>query len=93
MLGQSVGGLYRRYPRDDAGGCFTGRIIVISCLMVCRNSGGLLSRYGDVTTEGKTDEQIAEEGLAALENWMNELGLVMKISQLGCYRRDDRRHR
>lgn len=37
----------------------------------------------DVTTEGKTDEQIAEEGLAALENWMNELGLVMKISQLG----------
>lgn len=37
----------------------------------------------DVTTKGKTDEQIAEEGLAALENWMNELGLVMKISQLG----------
>ena len=37
----------------------------------------------DVTTEGKTDEQIAEEGLAALESWMNELGLVMKISQLG----------
>ena len=24
-----------------------------------------------------------EEGLKAMENWMNELGLVMNISQLG----------
>ena len=36
-----------------------------------------------VSTEGKTDAQIAEEGLAALENWMRELGLVMNISDLG----------
>ena len=36
-----------------------------------------------VSTEGKTDVQIAEEGLAALENWMRELGLVMNISDLG----------
>lgn len=32
---------------------------------------------------GKTDEQVAEEGLKALENWMHELGLVMHISELG----------
>ena len=32
---------------------------------------------------GKTDEQIAQEGLAAMENWMRELGLVMNISELG----------
>ena len=37
----------------------------------------------DITPEGKTDQQIAEEGLAAMESWMNELGLVMNISQLG----------
>lgn len=37
----------------------------------------------DVVPEGKTDQQIAEEGLAAMESWMNELGLVMNISQLG----------
>nr|WP_294468791.1 iron-containing alcohol dehydrogenase [uncultured Sellimonas sp.] len=37
----------------------------------------------DVDPSGKSDEQIAEEGLNAMENWMKELGLVMKISELG----------
>ena len=37
----------------------------------------------DVDPAGKTDEQIAQEGLAAMENWMRELGLVMNISELG----------
>lgn len=37
----------------------------------------------DVDAAGKTDEQVAEEGLAAMESWMNELGLVMNISELG----------
>lgn len=37
----------------------------------------------DVNPAGKTDEQVAEEGLAAMENWIHELGLVMKISELG----------
>lgn len=36
-----------------------------------------------VNPEGKTDEEIAEEGLKAMEGWMKELGLVMKISELG----------
>ncbi len=36
-----------------------------------------------VSEEGKTDEQIAEEGLSAMESWMNELGLVLKISEFG----------
>ena len=31
----------------------------------------------------KSDEQVAKEGLAAMEKWMNELGLVTKISSLG----------
>lgn len=37
----------------------------------------------DVDPEGKSDEQIAEEGLKAMEEWMKELGLVMNISELG----------
>lgn len=37
----------------------------------------------NVNPEGKSDKQIAEEGLAAMESWMKELGLVMNISELG----------
>ncbi len=37
----------------------------------------------DIDATGKTDEQVAEEGLAAMESWMNELGLVMNITELG----------
>ncbi|WP_028510891.1 iron-containing alcohol dehydrogenase [Ruminococcus sp. NK3A76] len=36
-----------------------------------------------ISPDGKTDEQLANEGLSAMESWMNELGLVMKISELG----------
>ena len=37
----------------------------------------------DVNGEGKTDEEIANEGLAKMEAWMKELGLVMNITELG----------
>ncbi len=37
----------------------------------------------DVDCAGKTDEQIAREGLDAMENWMREIGLVMNITDLG----------
>jgi len=37
----------------------------------------------DVDVTGKTDEQVALEGLQAMENWMKELGLVMNITELG----------
>lgn len=37
----------------------------------------------DVDVTGKTDEQIASEGLTAMENWMKELGLVLNITELG----------
>lgn len=36
-----------------------------------------------VNPKGKADEEIAEEGLKAMEAWMKELGLAMKISELG----------
>ena len=37
----------------------------------------------DVNPEGKSDEEIALEGLKAMEGWMRELGLAMTISELG----------
>ena len=37
----------------------------------------------DVDASGKTDEQVAREGLDGMESWMKELGLVMDLAQLG----------
>ncbi len=37
----------------------------------------------DVDVAGKTNEQVALEGLDAMESWMKDLGLVMNITDLG----------
>ncbi len=37
----------------------------------------------NVNPDGKTDMQVAEEGLQELESWMKELGLAMSLSELG----------
>ncbi len=36
-----------------------------------------------VDTNGKTDEEIASAGLDEMEKWMNEIGVVMNITELG----------
>lgn len=36
-----------------------------------------------VSPAGKSSEQIAEEGLAEMEKWMREIGVVMSLSELG----------
>ena len=36
----------------------------------------------NVNTEGKTDNEMALEGLSAMESWMRELGLAMTISEV-----------
>ena len=36
-----------------------------------------------VSAEGKSETQIADEGLAALEAWMREIGVAMNITELG----------
>ena len=36
-----------------------------------------------VCPEGKTDEEIANEGLAAMEAWMKKIGVVLSLSELG----------
>ena len=54
-----------------------------------------ISRYGlkkfvrfaenvwNVNASGKTEREIADEGLCRMSDWMRSLGLVMKISELG----------
>lgn len=37
----------------------------------------------NVNPQGKTQMQIAEEGLAVMEKWMRKIGLVMNLTQLG----------
>lgn len=37
----------------------------------------------NVNSNGKTEKQIAEEGLETMEKWMRKLGLVMNIMDLG----------
>lgn len=37
----------------------------------------------NVNPQGKTDEEIAGEGLDAMEAWMKEIGVVMNITELG----------
>ena len=39
-----------------------------------------------INPAGKTDMQIALEGLSAMESWMKKIGLVMNITQLGATR-------
>jgi alcohol dehydrogenase YqhD (iron-dependent ADH family) len=36
-----------------------------------------------IASDNKSDFQVAEEGLFAMERWMKELGLVMNITELG----------
>lgn len=37
----------------------------------------------NVNPEGKSDEEIAKEGLDRMEDYMNEIGLVMNVGELG----------
>ncbi len=37
----------------------------------------------NVKTDGKTDKEIAEDGIKSMEDWMRKIGLVMNIRELG----------
>lgn len=37
----------------------------------------------NVDAAGKTEEEVAAEGLSRMESWMKEIGLIMNITQLG----------
>ena len=82
MIGQSVGAY-----TDATHGMTLSAISMAYYRYICPFGLSKFKRYAinvwDVDPQGKSDEQIAAEGLARMESWMNEIGLVMNITELG----------
>jgi len=82
MLGQAVGAY-----TDATHGMTLAAVSLPYYRFICPYGVKKFARFAvnvwGVSPDGKTDEQLAEEGLTAMESWMKELGLVMKISELG----------
>ena len=82
MIGQSVGAY-----TDATHGMTLAAVSLPYYRMIMPYGLKKVSRFAvevwGVSAEGKTDEQIAAEGLEALENWMKKLGVALSISELG----------
>lgn len=82
MLGQAVGGY-----TDAAHGMTLSAVSLPYYRFLLPYGLPKFKRFAmnvwDVQPEGKTDRQIAEEGLTAMETWMKELGLARNLTQLG----------
>ncbi len=82
MLGQSVGAY-----TDATHGMTLAAVSLPYYRYICPFGLAKFRRFAvnvwDVDQNGKTDEQIAAEGLACMESWMKELGLVMNLRDLG----------
>lgn len=82
MIGQSVGAY-----TDATHGMTLAAVSMAYYRYICPFGLKKFVRFAQnvwgVTADEKTDEQIATEGLDCMKNWMNELGLVMNIKDLG----------
>lgn len=82
MIGQSIGAY-----TDATHGMTLAAVSIPYYKYICLYGLNKFKRYAinvwDVSSEGKTDEQIANEGLECMEKYMRDLGLVMNISDLG----------
>lgn len=82
MIGQSIGAY-----TDATHGMTLSAVSIPYYRAICPYGLQKLKRFAmnvwDVNPAGKTDEEIADEGLKAMESWMRELGLVMNIRELG----------
>lgn len=82
MIGQSIGAY-----TDATHGMTLSAVSIPYYRAICPYGLQKFKRFAmnvwDVNPEGKTDEEIADEGLKAMESWMRELGLVMNIRELG----------
>lgn len=82
MIGQAVGG----YTNATHGHC----LAAVSLAYYRTQLGRGVKKFArwaqvvwGVDANGKTDMQMAVEGLSSMEAWMRELGLAMSISELG----------
>ena len=82
MLGQAAGGV-----TDATHGMTLSAVSLPYYRMICPYGLPKFARFAKevwgIDPAGRTDEQLAEEGLAAMEAWMKELGLAMSLSELG----------
>lgn len=82
MLGQAVGAY-----TDATHGMTLSAVSMAYYRHICPYGLEKFVRFAinvwNITPDGKTQGQIAEEGLSAMETWMKELGLVMNIKELG----------
>jgi alcohol dehydrogenase YqhD (iron-dependent ADH family) len=82
MIGQSIGAY-----TDATHGMTLAAVSMPYYRFICPYGLQKFKRYAqnvwNVNPEGKTDEQVAAEGLDRMEEWMREIGLVMNIKELG----------
>ena len=82
MLGQSVGAY-----TDATHGMTLAAVSIPYYKFIMPYGLAKFKRYAvnvwNVLPDGKTDEEIALEGLSRMEDWMKEIGLVMNIRDLG----------
>ena len=82
MLGQAVGAY-----TDATHGMTLAAVSLPYYRMIMPHGLQKFKRFAvnvwNVNAEGKSDEEVANEGLKALENWMRKIGVTMKISELG----------
>lgn len=82
MIGQSVGAY-----TDATHGMTLSAVSIPYYRYIMPYGLAKFKRYAinvwNVNPEGKTDEEIAKEGLEEMEAYMNELGLVMTLTELG----------
>lgn len=82
MIGQTIGG-----HTNATHGMTLSAVSIAYYRHICPYGLDKFVRFAKnvwgINPEGKTDEQVAHEGLVSMEKWMNEIGLVMHISELG----------
>lgn len=82
MIGQSVGAY-----TDATHGMTLSAISIPYYKMIMPNGLAKFKRYAihvwQVSPVGKTDLQVAEEGLARMEDFMKEIGVVLNAKELG----------
>ena len=78
MIGQSVGAL-----TNATHGMTLSAVVLAYYRVILPNGLPKFKRFAEevwgISAEGKTDEQVANEGLAALEDWMKKLGVLPRL--------------
>lgn len=82
MIGQSIGAY-----TDATHGMTLSAVSLAYYRYILKDGLSKFKRYAinvwNVDPEGKTDEEIAEEGLTQMGKFMEEIGVVMKASEVG----------